>query len=116
MTPSDDARSTGERRCAHAAAATAFLVAIGATASSEYLLFETSAAVHRLAMLASACGPRSAARTTRSTANSNVLGGTHAFIRSPAGQVQRTAYARSRYRSASCVPAEKAHGLQNRSK
>ncbi len=39
-----------ESRAFHAAAATAFLVAMGATASSEYLLFGTSVAVHRLAM------------------------------------------------------------------
>src|SRR3981081_2702234 len=37
-------------RAFHSTAATAFLVAVGATATSEYLLFETSAAVHRLAM------------------------------------------------------------------
>jgi hypothetical protein len=38
-----------ESRAFHSAAATAFLVSVGATATIEYLLFETSAAVHRLA-------------------------------------------------------------------
>jgi hypothetical protein len=44
-----DARSP-ESRAFHSMAATAFLVAVGVTASIEYLLFETNAAIHRLAM------------------------------------------------------------------